>query len=222
MKFAITGLIVLVAVVQLSEGFFFAKATTPRHPTVRPTTPRHTTRRHFAYAADQATPDISQIFELIVEQLAKYVPPATFQSLSGFWDFYYKNVLKVVYDNIFKKVVAPVFAQQLKAAGITKSEDIDTYFRLNIEAPWKQGLVSMNEALGSLIDSFDVTYAKQRVNDVIDNTLKPFFTDAIAYLIQNKAVIKPHIMSFVKNEYTKDAIDLMEYLKETVKKDIAA
>jgi len=213
MKFAIT-LLVLVAAVGLSECFFFAKATTPRHTTHRPTT-----RRHFAYA-DQGTPDIGEMIGLIVKQLTKFITPDAFTTMEGFWEFYYTNVLKVVYENFFKKIVAPVMAEQLKAAGVTKNEDIDAFFATNLEGPLKQGLQIINQAVGSLIDNLNADDAKKKVNDWIENSLKPALSTAINYLADNKASMKPHIISFLKNEYSKDAMDLLGDLKHIVKEDI--
>jgi len=184
--------------------------------------PKTTTRRHFAaYDADEA-PDANEILSMIFSQLAKYVNPDTFKSFAGFWDFYYNNVLKVVYENIFKKVVAPVIAQQLKAAGVTKNKDVDEFFAVNIEAPVKQFLAMFPQMIGPLIDNFNAADAQKKANDFIDNMLKPAFREAINYLDQNKAVIKPHIIDFINNEYAKDAFDLLEDLKTMVKRDINA
>jgi hypothetical protein len=231
MKIAIT-LLVLVAVVQLSECFLFAKVTTPKHTTVRPTTPRHTTprhttprhttRRHFAYAADQSTPpDISDIIQMVLQRLTQYIPADTFQSLEGFWHFYYNNFYKVIYENMLRKVVAPVVAEQLKDAGITKNKDIDSFFATNIEAPLKQGLDSLYQMLGPFIDNFDGPTVTAYMNNVIEN-LRSGLGQIIDYIAQNKALVKSSVQNFVQTDFTQDAMDLMKDLKDLVKKDIAA
>jgi len=231
-----------VAAVHLSECFLFAQPVTTHkptlktsvrptikptlktsvRPTIKPTTARHTTKRHFAYAAAQETPDVGKMFQLIFDQITKFVSPDAFKTAEGAWRFYYNYVLKVVNENMFRKIVAPVIAQQLKAAGVTKSEDVDSFFSENFEAPMKQVLAMFNQMAGPFIDNFNADDAIKQVNDFIDNVLKPWLNDAITYLGQNKAVIKPHIIDFINNEYAKDAMELLKDLKEMVKKDINA
>jgi len=217
--------------VHLSECFLFAKVTTPKHTTVKHTTPRHTTprhtthkpttRRHFAYA-DQATPDLGDMFTLIGQQLSKFVNPDTFTSLEGFWRFYYNNILKVIYENFFKTIVAPIVAQQLKIAGVTKNEDVDAFFETQIDTPVKQGLQILTDNVGPFIDNFNAADVIGMVNNYLDNGLKPTLNSAIDYIAENKATVKPKVMTFLNTEYAHEAMELLEDLKHMVKKDMHA
>jgi len=116
--------------------------------------------------------------------------------------------------------VVPEIVQYLKDEGITQDEEIDEYFQVNFEVPLKEALKIFNEQVSSMIDNFDANAIQMKLNQFLDNQLKPFFNDSINKFAHNKTTIKPKIKRFIHIDFAKDIQKLVEEVRDIVKHDI--